>query len=144
MNRRPITMISRYLLAWPLLAVVAIINGTLRVMTYGRYIPELAAHQVSTVTAMIAFFAFTWLLHRRWPIESTRQAWIIGACWLVMTVAFEFGFGHYVAGHSWERLLADYDLTNGRVWSLLLAWVLALPFVVFRLSRGNPGSQTPR
>ena len=137
-------MTSRFLLIWPLLAVVAILNGTLRVMTYGRFMPELAAHQVSTVTAMLAFAAITWLAHRRWPISSAAQALLIGACWLVMTVAFEFGFGHYIAGHTWQALLADYDLLSGRIWGLLLAWVLVLPIVVFKLAPRGRGDQTPR
>ncbi|MDX1489006.1 MAG: hypothetical protein R3268_12435, partial [Acidiferrobacterales bacterium] len=55
-------------------------------------------------------------------------------CWLVLTVAFEFGFGHYIAGHSWERLFADYNIMQGRVWSLFLVWMLILPFVVFMLA----------
>ena len=139
-------MTSRYLLAWPLLALVAILNGTLRVTTYGRFIPELAAHQVSTLTAMLAFGAIVWMMHRRWPIRTAAEAWLIGACWLVMTVAFEFGFGHFIAGHSWERLLADYDLMRGRIWPLLLAWTTALPFLVFRLAsrRHDRSTQTPR
>jgi hypothetical protein len=51
-----------------------------------------------------------------------------------MTIAFEFGFGHFVAGHSWASLLADYNLFNGRVWCLFLIWMTIMPFVIFRLS----------
>jgi hypothetical protein len=31
----------------------------------------------------------------------------------VATVAFELTFGHYVMGHPWSRLLADYNLLAG-------------------------------
>jgi hypothetical protein len=117
---------------WVLLAVVAIANGILREGTYGKFIPELAAHQVSTVTAIIAFGGVVWLANRWWPIESVSQALTIGTCWLVMTIAFEFGFGHYVAGHSWQTLLADYNLLEGRVWLLFLLWVAVVPFVIYR------------
>jgi len=41
----------------------------------------------------------------------------IGLVWLAMTVAFEFLFGDYVAGHSWDRLLHDYNLFAGRLGS---------------------------
>jgi hypothetical protein len=51
-----------------------------------------------------------------------------------MTVAFEFGFGHYVAGHSWSLLLADYNLLAGRVWSLFLIWITIVPYVTWRLA----------
>jgi hypothetical protein len=49
-----------------------------------------------------------------------------------MTLAFEFLFGHFVAGHSWARLLQDYNLLAGRVWVLLLAWVALAPYLFYR------------
>ena len=128
-------MITKYLLVWLFLAVVAIANGVLRQSTYGKFVSELAAHQISTLTAIIAFGAVVWSVNRFWPIQSASQALTIGSCWLVMTVMFEFGFGHYVAGHPWEKLLADYNFLEGRVWLLVLTWVLILPFVVFTVSK---------
>ena len=127
-------MIARYLLFWLILAVVAVANGILREFTYGPYLSNLAAHQVSTVTAIVLIGGAVWTLNRFWPIGSAKEALIIGVCWLVMTVVFEFGFGHYVAGHSWSKLFADYNLLTGRVWSLFLAWITAVPYVTWRLA----------
>lgn len=110
-------------------------NGTLRQFTYGRHMPELAAHQLSTVTGILLTSAAVWALNRTWPIGSARAAWTIGAGWLVMTIAFEFGFGHYIAGHSWSRLFADYKLLEGRVWSLFLAWIAVLPYVIWKTGK---------
>jgi len=123
------------MLVWLLLAIVAIANGIVRQSTYGKIVPELAAHQISTVTAILASGLVVWFINRIWPIESASQALLIGACWLVMTVVFEFGFGHYVAGHSWARLVADYNLVAGRVWSLFLIWVAIMPYVIFKLAQ---------
>ena len=127
-------MVAKYLLVWFLLAIVAIANGVIRQSTYGKSVSDLAAHQISTITAILASGAVVWMVSRSWPIESASQAWTIGLLWLIMTIAFEFGFGHYIAGHSWDHLLADYNILNGRVWSLFLLWVAVLPFVVFKLS----------
>lgn len=128
-------MIAPYTLAWIALALIAIGNGTLRQFVYGPYLSELAAHQVSTLTGMILTFVFVWLMHRAWPIDSSRTAWKIGLLWLVMTVLFEFGFGRFLAGHSWSRLLADYNLLQGRVWAVFLVWILVLPRIVHRVSK---------
>jgi hypothetical protein len=128
-------LVSRYLLFWLILAVVAVINGTLRQFVYGRHLSELAAHQVSTVTGILLTGITVWILNRFWPIGSAREAWIIGTCWFLMTIAFEFGFGHYVAGHSWSRLLADYNVLEGRVWSLFLIWIAVLPYLTWRLGK---------
>ena len=128
-------MVTKYLFVWLLLAIVAIANGILRQSTYGKIVPELAAHQISTITAVLAFSAVVWIVNRYWTIESTAQAFVIGGCWLVMTIAFEFGFGHYIAGHSWEKLTADYNLLQGRVWSLFLVWMAIMPFVIHKLAQ---------
>ena len=128
-------MIARYLLFWLILAVVAVGNGILRQATYGRHLSDLVAHQISTVTGILLTGGVVWTLSRFWPIGSRKETCIIGACWLLMTIAFEFGFGHYVAGHSWSRLLADYNLLEGRVWSLFLVWVAVLPYVIWRLGK---------
>jgi hypothetical protein len=127
-------MVAKYLSVWFLLALVAIANGVVRQATYGRSVSDLAAHQISTVTAIIASGAVVWVANRFWAIESVSQAWTIGLSWLVMTITFEFGFGHFVAGHSWAKLLADYNMLEGRVWSLFLVWITVLPFVVFKVA----------
>jgi len=53
----------------------------------------------------------------------------IGVLWLGLTVAFEFGFFHYVGGRSWESLLAQYDIAAGHLWPFVLAAVVVAPFV---------------
>jgi hypothetical protein len=127
-------VVLRYIFFWPVLAVLAVANGVLRQTTYGGHVPELTAHQISTVTGTALIGAAVWILNRYWPIESAREAVIIGACWLVMTVLFEFGFGHFVAGHSWSTLIADYNLLDGRIWAIFLVALALMPYVVFRLT----------
>lgn len=36
--------------------------------------------------------------------RSVKHAFLIGLIWLCLTIFFEFGFGHYVIGNSWEKL----------------------------------------
>jgi apolipoprotein N-acyltransferase len=52
-----------------------------------------------------------------------------------LTVGFELGFGHYVAGHPWSDLVADYDLASGRLWVLIPAWTALAPYLLYRLRR---------
>jgi hypothetical protein len=118
-----------WILAWGGGAMIGVANGVLREATVGRVLSERAAHAASGATAVAAFGGYFSVLQRRWPIPSTRDALAIGAAWLGMTVAFEFGFGRAVARQSWDELLADYDLTDGRTWPLVLAWIAAGPAV---------------
>ena len=126
-------MIRTYTLLWLPLCVVAFINGTIRAVGYGRLMSEQRAHQLSTFTGIALIGLLTWLFSRKWRIETPLQAVVIGLIWLGLTVAFEFVVGHFVIGHSWGRLLHDYNLLAGRLWLLFLLWVAMAPFAVYRL-----------
>jgi hypothetical protein len=111
-------MTWKYILGWVGLLIVAMINGGLRDALYKSAVGELSAHQISTLTGIILFGLVIWWMTRLWPIESSQQAWIIGCLWLVMTVAFEFLFFHYVTGHSWVSYSATTTLLKGECGSL--------------------------
>ena len=125
---------KRYLIAWFVLLVVAIINGGLRDFTYGKHVSELLAHQLSTLIGIALFAVVIHQYVRRWPPTSARQALAIGLFWTMLTVAFEFLFFHYVGGHPWSVLLANYDIAGGRLWPLILLWVLVAPYLFYRLA----------
>jgi hypothetical protein len=59
--------------------VVGVADGIVREATYGKRLPEAAAHQVSTATAITAFLLYFRFLDERWPIENEDRAWTIGA-----------------------------------------------------------------
>lgn len=122
----------KYMLAWIPMVFIAIANGVLRQFGYGKFFSELHAHQLSTLIGAVLFGIYIWVIIRYWKPVSARQALTIGMVWLGLTVAFEFLFGHFVSGHSWPRLLQDYNLLAGRVWSLLLVWVAVAPYVFWR------------
>jgi hypothetical protein len=126
-------MIWRYVLAWVPMIFIAVINAGIRELIYAKYLGELRAHQVSTATGIFLFGLYIWLLTHLWHIQSTEQALLIGLIWLLLTVGFEFLFGHYVVGQEWSKLLADYNLSAGRVWIFVLIWTAIAPLVFFSL-----------
>ena len=123
----------RYVNAWFVLLLVAVVNGGLRDLTYGKHVPELLANQLSCASGILLFAVVIHQYVRRWPPASAKQAWFIGLFWIALTVAFEFLFFHYVAGHPWAVLLANYDIASGRLWPLILLWVLVAPYLFYRL-----------
>jgi hypothetical protein len=124
----------RYLAAWFVLLAVAMVNGGLRDLTYGTQVSETLANQISCASGILLFAIVIRQYVRRWPPASAREAWHIGIFWMALTVAFEFLFFHYVGGRSWDELLANYDLANGRLWPLILLWVLVAPWVFYRIA----------
>jgi len=124
-----------YALCWIGMALLGVINGILREKTYGKRLSELRAPQLSTLIAIVLFGFYIWTLTCIRPLQSGSQALTVGIMWFGMTVLFEFVFGHYVAGHSWGRLLRDYNLSKGRLWSLVLIFVTLSPYVIHQIRK---------
>ena len=126
---------GKYLAAWLVMLLVSIANGALRELIYEKYMSELAAHQLSTLTGILLLgFVIRTFVHLL-PPASARQAIFIGLLWLAMTLAFEFLFFHLITGHSWSQLLANYDIRNGRVWIFVPLWIAVAPYAFFHFRR---------
>jgi hypothetical protein len=123
----------RYFIAWVVMVFIAVANGALRQLTFGKHMSELHAHQLSTAIGIVLLGVFIWAVIRGWRPSSASRAIAIGLIWMVLTVAFEFGFGHFVAGQPWSRLLHDYNLLRGRVWVLVVVWVALAPYVFYKV-----------
>jgi hypothetical protein len=129
---RATTLLLVSLAFWLVFAVIATAAGITRELWLVRQLGELRAHQVGTLFVCAAFLAVIALFDTRIR-PSPEEALAIGIGWLLAAVAFEFGFGHFVDGLSWSRLLSDYDISRGRL--LLLVWLTVGggPFVLARL-----------
>ena len=126
-------MVWKYTVAWIPMVAIAIANGTIRQFVYGQWVSERTAHQISCATGIFLFFLYTFFLSARLPLAKARQAWLVGFIWLCLTIAFEFTFGYFVAGHSLERLLQDYNIASGRLWLIVLAAVFFLPYATYKI-----------
>lgn len=124
--------IYKHFLWWFAFPFVGILNGILREATYKKVTGDLFAHQISTATGIIFFGIIFYFIFKKWNIESVKHAILVGITWLFLTVLFEFGFGHYIMGNSWEKLLHDYNLADGRFWSLFLVWITIAPIVFYK------------
>ena len=122
-------MWDRALLVWLLFLVTAICNGAVREGILRPAVGVQVAHVVSTLSLSILIFAGTWLTAPFIRYESMEAAWGVGVMWVALTLAFEFLAGRFVFGKTWDVLLADYDVMQGRVWPLVLVVTLIAPRV---------------
>ncbi len=117
---------------WVAMLLVSIANGALRDFTYGPILSERSAHQLSTLCSALLLGTIIRHFCRRAGLERGPWALAVGGGWVGLTVAFEFLFFHYVGGHSWSALLANYNLAAGRLWVLLLLWIGLAPSLFSR------------
>jgi hypothetical protein len=135
MKPRAHVLWSRALAVWLLIALVESVHGTLREWYVTPRIGELAARRVGFVVGSMLVIGVAWLTSR-WLGAATRAAQLkVGLLWLALMLAFEVGLGR-TRGFSWQRIGADYDLSQGglMLFGLLLmglapllgAWLRAL------------------
>lgn len=138
--RRQTATVKKWLLAWVGASALGVANGATRELTYADVVGDEAAHVISTASLLALLGGYVWLLQRRWPLGNRREALSVGAAWGALTVAFEFGFGHWVDGDSWSELLENYDVTAGKVWVVVPAAMVVGPELARRLV--NPANPT--
>jgi len=130
---------GRIVLVWGVLAVAMVV---LRVAREGLLTPTvgaLRAHQLGSVmAALIVVGGNALALEFLRAVGDVPLQLRIGGVWVGLTIAFELVFGHYVVGHPWERLLHDYDLSAGRLWSLVLLATFLGPYIAGRFVGPRP------
>ncbi len=105
---------------WFILAISAILVATFRIGILLPKFGEQTAHQLGTVLYLIVQFIIIFFFIKKLKIKEVKTLLGVGIFWVLITIIFEFVFGHYVMGHSWEKLFADYNLVNGRLWVLVI------------------------
>jgi len=118
---------------WALMLIIAIILGAGREMLLTPAVGELSAHQIGSILFSVCIFLLVYSLIPTMKLTTHSAYWLLGISWVAMTVTFEFLFGHFVMGHSWSRLLADYNLLQGRLWILILMVTGISPFIAAKL-----------
>jgi hypothetical protein len=127
--------LRRGLMLWLALPFMASANGALRQFILIPRWGEEAGHVMSTLILTGLIVGVTTWAGRWLRLRSSADAWRLGAWWLLLTVGFEFFFGHFVFRTPWAVLRREYDLTAGRIWVLVLVATLLAPVIAFRVRR---------
>jgi hypothetical protein len=125
--------IGRALAVWLVLIAVEFIHGILRTTFLVPVVGDFRASQIgvligSALILLVAYLFVGWL-----HAPNTKALLHVGVLWLVLTVAFELGFGHFVFGRSRERLGEDYNLSKGGLLPFGLVVLALSPLIATRL-----------
>jgi hypothetical protein len=134
MADRVLSIVGRVLLYWLAMLVAMFCLGTLRELFLRPVIGELPAHQIGSAAAIVVIALFARRFISR-TMVSPGRAVFVGAFWVALTATFEFGFFHFIVGHPWEVLTADYNLAEGRLMGVLMLVTFVAPWayaVLFR------------
>jgi hypothetical protein len=124
-----------WLIAWLGGSVLGIVNGVVRELVYKDEVGDRTAHYISTAT-LIVLLALYFLDARQKvaavgvPRRASDRARLGTSDGLL-----RLRLRHYVDRKPWSELARDYDLSAGRVWILVLAWVALGPSAVRGIRR---------
>jgi hypothetical protein len=118
---------------WVVLAISAIIVAFFRNGVLLPQFGEQTAHQIGTLIFLAVQFLIIYFFIKKLKLKETRTTLSIGIFWLTLTIIFEFLFGHYVIGHQWEKIFADYNILKGRLWVLVLINNVIAPIICSKL-----------
>ena len=122
--------ILKSLIIWLCFIPVAILNGGLREYVLVKAIGKEWALPVSGITLSVCIFLITWLLLPRMiKAFTSKDGWLIGIGWALLTIAFEFAVG-LAGGSTVSELLAAYNPLSGNLWLLVLVTTLLSPIIV--------------
>ncbi len=118
---------------WGLFVVLAILNAALREKVLGPLIGNPAALPLSGILLSILVFLVTLALFPKLRAATALHCWAIGGAWVLLTLAFEFIFGHFVMGKASGEILEIFKISQGNLMSLVLIAIAASPYLAWRL-----------
>lgn len=128
---------------WLAFLVLAFANGALRQMATQPLLGEQAARLGHTLALALLF-----LFLARWFARTVGPAGLDGRCllglaWALGASFFEIGLGRAL-GMPWERILADWNVVEGRLWPLVPLALLLGPVLAGGPALGEEAPPTVR
>ncbi len=113
---------------WFAILALAVINGVLREKILVPTLGKPTGLLLSGFFLMACIWCVAWAGLPWFGPLTARQALSIGAAWLVLTLAFEFGFGRLAQHKTWPELLEAYTFRGGNLWPLVLLVTVLAPW----------------
>ena len=126
-------LLKRAVCVWIILIAIEFIHGVLRAMFLVPVVGDFRSRQIGVFTGSVLIFAVTYMLLPWLRTTETKALIGVGALWVMLTVAFELGFGHYVFGRSWMDLASDYDIRRGGFLLIGMAVMMLAPLIAARM-----------
>lgn len=125
------------ILFWFVLLIIALINATIRELTYKPLLEPyigIWAHQISSITAILFFFiAIFFFIRNSKENFSKKQLITMSSIWILLTILFETLMNFFWRKISLIQTLQTYYFWNGETWIFVLISLVISPLIVRRI-----------
>ena len=118
---------------WLVIVIAAILNGTFREKVLVPAIGSSMALPLSGMLLALLVFLVAYMLISSIGSSETKTYILLGLLWVLLTLSFEFLFGHFVAGKSWHEILQIFNLKKGDLFTVVLAITGLSPWLAAKL-----------
>ena len=120
---------------WFVIVIVAIFNGIFREKILVNLIGSKLALPLSGVLLAILVFLIT-LIFIPFIGSSVAKTYVwIGLFWLILTLSFEFLFGHFLAKKTWHEIMQVFNIKNGNLFIFVLFVTVISPWLAAKVKR---------
>lgn len=126
-------VLLRGLAVWLLIAVAEILHGAARTVLLEPQVGDFRARQIAVFTGSAIVFALALAFIRWMRADTVMRCLAVGLLWLVGMLGFELAAGRWLMGYSWQRILSDYDPSQGGLLSFGMLVLLAAPLLAARV-----------
>ena len=133
LNRQ--SVVGRSVLVWFVLIAAEIVHGILLAIALVPLVGEFRSNQIGVFTGSAIILVIACLTIRWIGATQRSELLLVGAIWLLLTVAFEVLFGRVVVGLSWDRIASDYNLLKGGLMPVGLLFLFFSPMLAARMRK---------
>jgi hypothetical protein len=118
---------------WLLVMAVEFAHGTLRWILLRPHVDDFRSGQIGVFTGSVLFLLVVYFCEPWMNLRNAEDCLRVGLLWVGVTFVFEWSFGHWVMGRSWESIGAEYNLLHGGLMLAGLAIFAMSPWIAWRL-----------
>lgn len=126
-------LVLRASLVWLAIACLAVGNGLAREVIFTPWLGAGIALPLSGLTLSIIVYLVTYLCLDFFQARQRHTFLLVGLQWVLMTLAFELLFGHFVSHKPWEVLLQTFNIATGDLFSVVLLVTFLSPWAAAKI-----------
>ncbi len=114
---------------WLVIVAVAIANGVFREKVLVPLIGADFSLPLSGVLLIILIFLVALLSVSIIGPSEQKEYILVGVVWAIFTLSFEFLFGYFVVGKSWQEMLGVFNIMKGDLFIVILFATAVSPWL---------------
>ncbi len=111
------------------MVALAIINAGIREKILNGWIGGKASLVLSGITLSFFIFGLVWLMIPFLNLRTPTPYLLVGLFWALLTLAFEFGFGHFVMKKPFAEIAQVFNIFKGNLMLLVILVTALSPYL---------------